>query len=277
MSSKLIKISAKGSRKTGQEFKEEIAYLSTLTDCIEIDFNYPHDSNFDDEINFLIDFKKQKSLNYTVHAQYLNGGLNDFNQTIREETIKTIFHAIDNAEKIGAKIVVVHPALEPYGWKIEKRIELEIDSYRRIADYAAKKNIRIGLENEAKTCFWFPDRATKFELISQTIKAVDRDNFGLTIDIGHANVTGEDYISAIKLNANKLYHIHAHDNLGSPENNQKEFNRPDPHLAPGKGTINWKLVIKALVEINYDGYFELEIEPNEMENGIKLIRELNEN
>ena len=270
-----IKISAKGSRKIGQEFKDEIKKLSTLVDCIEIDFNYPHDKNFDDEVDFLVEFKKQTSLNYTVHAQYLNGSLNDFNENIRIETIKTIFHAIDYAEKISAKIVVVHPCLEPYGWSIEKRTELEIDSYRKIADYAAQKNIRIGLENEAKTCFWFPNRATKFELIKKTVDLVNRDNFGLTIDLGHANVAGEDYVSALKSNIKKLYHIHAHDNLGSPENNQKKFNRPDPHLVPGDGVINWGLVIKNLLELNYDGYLELEIEPSEMKRGVKFIRDLN--
>lgn len=269
-----IKISAKGSRKNGQEFKDEIKFLSTLVDCIEIDFNYPHDKNFDDEVDFLVELKKQTFLNYTVHAQYLNGSLNDFNENIRNETIKTIFHAIDCAEKLGAKTVVIHPALEPYGWSIEKRTELEIDSYRKIADYATQKKIRIGLENEAKTCFWFPDRATKFELIKKTVDLVNRDNFGLTIDVGHANVAREDYVSVLKSNIKKLYHIHAHDNLGSPENNQKEFNRPDPHLVPGKGTINWDLVIKTLIELNYDGYFELEIEPSEMKRGVKFIKKL---
>jgi len=48
-----IKICAKGSRKLGQEFIEETKYLSSIVNCIEIDFNYPHDGNFKKEINFL--------------------------------------------------------------------------------------------------------------------------------------------------------------------------------------------------------------------------------
>jgi len=92
-----------------------------------------------------------------------------------------------------------------------------LDSYKKIAAYAKRKNIKIGLENEAQTCFWFPDRACKFELLSQTIKIVNKSNFSLTLDIGHASVSGENFLLAIKKFGKKILHIHAHDNLGSPE------------------------------------------------------------
>lgn len=269
-----LKICAKGSRKIGQEFIKETDYLASIVDCIEIDFNYPHDSNFKKETNFLKKIQADKKINYTVHAQYLNGSLNDFNDKIRLETIKQAYNAIDSAKAINAKIVTLHPALEPYGLKLEKRKQIELDAYKKIATYAKRKNIKIGLENEAQACFWFPDRACKFDLLAQTIMTINQSNFGLTLDIGHASVSGEDYLSAIKQFGKKIFHIHAHDNLGSPDKNLPVFNRPDPHLAPGKGKINWSGVIKILKQVKYNSYFELECEIHEMAEAVGFIKNL---
>ncbi len=58
---KSIKLCAKGSRKKGQEFIDETNHLASLSDCIEIDFNYPHDSGFGKEIEFL---RKLKDVEY---------------------------------------------------------------------------------------------------------------------------------------------------------------------------------------------------------------------
>lgn len=269
-----LKICAKGSRKTGQEFIDETTQLSQLVNCIEIDFNYPHDRDFDNELKFLRKLKEEKELTYTVHAQYFSGSINDLNDQVREASVKEIKDNIDKAAGIGAKIVTIHPALEPYGLKIEKKKELEIEVYKTIAEYAKSKNILIGLENEAQTCFWFPDRACKFDLIKETVEKVNMPNFFYTLDIGHANVSGEDYLSAIRTFGDKIIHIHAHDNFGPAEENLKKSNRPDPHLIPGKGQIDWKKVIQTLEEINYQGYFELECEIREIAEAVRFIDNL---
>lgn len=271
-----MKYCLKGSRKTGEEFEKEILWMKNLSDCISIDLNYPRDRNFEKETDFLKKLKeKSPKLDFVVHGQYYNGSLNDFNDKIREETILELFRNIDVAEEIGAELVVIHPGLEPYGLKLDKRAELELDSYRKIAGYAAKKGIRIGLENEAKTCFWFPDRAAKLELINQVIKNVAMKNFGMTLDIGHANVAGEDYINALKTNIENIYHIHAHDNFGKPEINMAKCNRPDPHLTIGKGSIDWSKVIRSLEDSDYSGYFEIECSPNDLEESLQYLTGLN--
>jgi sugar phosphate isomerase/epimerase len=269
-----LKISAKGSRRTGDEFIQETTYLAEIVDCIEIDFNFPHDRNFEVEMKFLKKLAIERNIKYTVHAQYLNGSINDFNQKVRQATLDELYRNIDAAKELGAKVITLHPALEPYGLKLKKRNELEIEAYCELANYALKKQISIGLENEAQTCFWFPDRACKFELLEQTINIVAKPNFGFTLDFGHASVSGEDYISAIKKLGHRILHIHAHDNLGGTENNLNKFNRPDPHLAPGKGIIQWKNVINALRAINYQGYFELECEVHEIKEAVKYISSL---
>jgi len=269
-----IKISAKGSRQTGKKFIKETEYLSTLVDGLEIDFNYPHDEDFRREISYLKRLRRQRGLNFSVHAQYLSGSLNDFNERIRRETIKQVFQSIDYAVQLGASVVTLHPALEPYGLKLAKRKELELEAYKKIFRYATKKKIKIGLENEAQTCFWFPDRACRIELLMATIKRLNSNNFGLTLDIGHASVSGEDYLAAIKKYHAKILHIHAHDNFGRPENNLRRFNRPDPHLIPGQGQVNWKKVINLLQKVKFQGYFELECDVSQMAAAVKYIKSL---
>ena len=230
-------------------------------------FNWPHNQNFEKEIKFLLRLQKQKGTQYVVHAPYFDGGLSAFNDEIRTAVLKEVFCSIDVAFRLKSKILVLHPAIEPYGLEIRKRKELEIDSYGKIAKYAKKKNILIGLENEAQTNFWFPDRACKFQEIKKIIQKVTQKNFGLTLDIGHANVTGEDFIKAIYQFKERILHIHAHDNFGKKE----VTGRLDPHLPPGDGKICWQAVIKALKEINYQGYFGIECNIEGIKKGINFL------
>jgi len=116
-----LKLCAKGSRKLGRDFIEETKYLSTIIDCIEIDFNYPHDGGFKQEMAFLKRLQKEKNIRYTVHAQYFSGSINDFNDKIREESIKQVLKSIDYATQLKASVVTLHPALEPYGLKLKKK------------------------------------------------------------------------------------------------------------------------------------------------------------
>ena len=262
-----LKYCAKGSREIGNRFIKETKELVKIVNCIEIDFNWPHNQNFEKEIKFLIKLRKEKNIQYVVHAPYFDGGLNAFNEKMRKAALEEIFYSIDMAFRLKSKILVLHPTTEPYGLKIQKRKELEIDSYKNITKYAGKKGILIGLENEAQTNFWFPDRACKFREIKKIIQEINQKKFGLTLDIGHANVTGEDFVNAIYQFRDKIFHIHAHDNFG-----KKEIKgRLDPHLPPGDGEIDWRKVIKALKKINYQGYFEIECNIEGIKKGINFL------
>lgn len=178
-----LKYCAKGSRKQGNAFINETKQLAKIVDCIEIDFNYPHDQNFEEEINFLIKLQRNKGIQYTVHAPYFDEGINSLNEKIRLAILEEVFYSIDMAKKLKSKIVVLHPALDPYGLKMKEREKPEMDSYKRISKYAESKDLLIGLENEAQTCFWFPDRACKFQELEKTVKLVGSKNFGYTMTL----------------------------------------------------------------------------------------------
>ncbi len=56
-------------------------------------------------------------------------------------------------------------------------------------------------------------------------------------------------MSAVRAAGPRLIHVHASDNHGEK----------DEHLVPGKGTIPWDGVTKALREIGFDGPFTVEL------------------
>ncbi len=266
-----IKISVKGSTKRGEDFFDETNYLLSLSNFMEISLNFPHNNNFQEEIKFLQNLKEEKNTSYTVHAQYLDGNLSDFNEKIRGGSVEEVYYAIDTAEKLGADVVTLHPALDPYGLKIEERREIELDSYKKIASYAKEKNIKIGLENLAPDLLWIPERAYNLNLLLETVKEINSPNFGITLDIGHANTSKENYLEFIEKNHERIFHIHAHDNLGDTKKNIEKYNRPDPHLPPGEGNIDWEKVLEVLKKVNYQNYFMLECEINLVEKGLCYI------
>jgi len=72
----------------------------------------------------------------------------------------------------------------------------------------------------------------------------------LLLDLGHANMGKKPlhdyYFRKFK---DRIGHIHMHDNDGSH----------DQHLPIGKGTINWKKIVRHLKRINYDNTITFEV------------------
>jgi len=65
------------------------------------------------------------------------------------------------------------------------------------------------------------------------IELVDRENLGMTLDVGHAHTNG---VLSEFLGMKEIVHVHIHDNNG----------RRDEHLPIGEGTIAWADVMGEL-------------------------------
>jgi protein FrlC len=81
------------------------------------------------------------------------------------------------------------------------------------------------------------------------IDELKSDRFGILLDTGHCHVNGEDLSSAVLKCRGVPLHIHIDDNNG-------DF---DSHLIPGRGTIDFGALRKALSEIGYNGYVSAEL------------------
>jgi sugar phosphate isomerase/epimerase len=160
------------------------------------------------------------------------------NSGMRQESLRQIKESIEFAHDVGAELLIVHP-----GWKDligyrhpEEAYALAIEGHQELAEAAATYGIRIGIEN-------MPPRWTSFcidaEGAKTMIQTVDRENVGLTLDIGHANLVGVNAIEAfITTLSAKIFLIHVHDNDG----------KGDEHKAIGEGTIDFPKLIDLLVQ-----------------------------
>ncbi|HCA47317.1 MAG TPA: hypothetical protein DEP45_08120 [Armatimonadetes bacterium] len=87
------------------------------------------------------------------------------------------------------------------------------------------------------------------EELHTLIDGIGRSNVGICLDVGHAHVQGYEMAEAVRQCGERLIATHIQDNDGTR----------DGHLAPTRGTINWRVGIAALREIGYHGLFNLEI------------------
>ncbi|MCD6508052.1 sugar phosphate isomerase/epimerase [Candidatus Poribacteria bacterium] len=154
---------------------------------------------------------------------------------------------------LGVRWVVFHPGSASISEDEEDLEEVRrrnLEVFGKLADTARQLQIGIAIENTA-------DRndggrrvfgATTYELLS-LVRALGPEVAGICWDTGHANVQKLNQYKAIKALGKHLVATHIDDNNSSS----------DQHLLPFEGNIDWKGVMRALREVNYDGFFNLEI------------------
>ncbi|HEY9246266.1 MAG TPA: sugar phosphate isomerase/epimerase family protein, partial [Candidatus Methanoperedens sp.] len=131
------------------------------------------------------------------------------------------------------ELAVVHPGhLSPLGMQLpEMAWRQNIEGLRAICDFAADFSIWIGIENMVNMQFILGKQPGE---ILGMIESLERENAGLTLDIGHANTNG--LVNEFLVDLSRVVHVHLHDNRG----------KHDEHLELGKGNIKWNEVIRKL-------------------------------
>jgi sugar phosphate isomerase/epimerase len=141
------------------------------------------------------------------------------------------------------------------------RLALYAASVERMADEAQKRGLRLCVEH-------FPGSA--LPTISGTlsfIRDVGHPNLYLLIDVGHAQISGEDPAQAIQAAGDRLGYIHLNDNDG----------KKDLHLALCDGVMTQntlKSIQASLVDSPYKDPLSLELNPANPEPFSALMRSL---
>ena len=120
--------------------------------------------------------------------------------------------------------------------------------YAELAEYSAKKGVKIGIEHFPETAL--PTVKSTLEFIEQ----VNHPNLYLLFDIGHAQISNEDPADLLPDAGDRLLYVHLDDNDG----------KEDLHLSLTEGVQTRKdleSLFTVLENMNYSGPVSLELHP----------------
>ena len=188
------------------------------------------------------------------------------NETVRQRGVTFLKKIIDVMDKIDSRILggIIYaywPAdySKPFDKKAERK--QSIKSMREVADYACGSGIMLCLETVNRFEHYLINDAAEAAAL---VKDINRDNVKVMLDSFHMNIEEDSFYDAIKNTGNLLGHFHV------GEGNRKP---------PGKGTLPWEEMGKALNDISYTGCVVME--PfvkmgGQIGNDIKVWRDLSD-
>ena len=117
----------------------------------------------------------------------------------------------------------------------------------RVAHFCAEYDIRMAIHNHGPEDKEWP---SPFD-IQKYIEPLDH-RVGYCIDFGHTLRAGTDPVAAVNMAGKRLYDCHLKD-LADPHSRESQ-------VAVGEGVMPVAKIFKALIDINYPGYVDLEYE-----------------
>jgi D-psicose/D-tagatose/L-ribulose 3-epimerase len=186
-------------------------------------------------------------------------------QSVRANAAKYLEACIGAAQKLGSPFVA-GPMYSAVGKtrllsrdERAKQWSLAVETLKPVADYAGQRGVQLAIEplNRFETDF--------INTVEQGLDFVGRigaSNVGFLLDTFHMNIEEKDIPAAIRKAGSKVFHFH------SCENDRG---------TPGTGHVEWKEVVSALREINYQGPVVIEAfttEITEIARAVSLWRPL---
>jgi len=146
----------------------------------------------------------------------------------------TVRNAFEYARDIGVKTIVAGP--EPDALQLVEKLVKEFD-------------IKIAIHNHGPTDKFYPKPVD----VMNAVKDLD-PRIGLCIDVGHTARIGADPVNDIHQFKDRLYDLHFKDVTG--------LTKQSKEIEVGRGVLDIPGMLKALLEINYQGHVGLEHENN---------------
>lgn len=165
-------------------------------------------------------------------------------EKMRMHALENNKKAIDCAEILGAKFLSgpFHSALGVFTGKpaTEEEWKFGIRHIRTLADYAAGKNIKLGVEylNRFESYLF-----TCTEEMLEFVHEVNHPHCNIMFDTFHANIEEKDMNEAIARCGDLLIHVQLSENDRS---------------TLGKGHIDFENIVKTLKSMNYQGMLSIE-------------------
>ncbi len=175
-------------------------------------------------------------------------GLPDFNPAVQRFHIRRVKRFIDLAYEYEADNVLL--VIGEYIWNREvippaEQWRTAVANCRRLADYAAGRNLRIALELEP-----FPlSLVNSVRTMDQFVDDVDHEAFRANIDISHLHLAGVP-AAELEVLRGKAIHVHISDCDGHVHGD----------LPPGRGVVDFDPYLAAIGRLGIDGAVSIELE-----------------
>lgn len=162
----------------------------------------------------------------------------------RREAVGTLTAALDQAQALGASLVIIHPGYyDPRSEEREPALVRAVRSFNELWKRASQRGLKLALE-------YLPPKpedlgSSAAELL--WLQGLIDGDLGFCLDANHANL-GESLTDVVQQLGPSLLTTHLSDNDGHEER----------HWLPGEGLIDWPTLVGALREAHYQGPLLLE-------------------
>jgi len=167
--------------------------------------------------------------------------ISSIQKEVREYTIGYWTELIKKGANIGIDKFIVHPSAEPIEEKRRsENLKYSMESLDRLAEIAYAEGAAIAVEDLPRTCL-----GNSADEIGKLISV--NDKLRVCFDTNHLLL--DDHISFIKKLGSKIITLHVSD---------YDFIN-ERHWLPGKGKIDWKALVEALIKAEYKGVWMYEV------------------
>lgn len=189
---------------------------------------------------------------YQGHA-YTYDFLNPKFDGKREWQEELVLRSLKCCSKLGTKIIVMHPSRNVFSDDTEQETwqknRAYFEKWLKIADdlgmEVAVENLYQYSGHEEKPFFYDPEE------IASYINDFGDSRLGVCWDFEHGVILNQDQPRAVRILGDRLKATHVSDTVS------KDF-EPYMHVMPFTGVTQWKPIVEALREINYQGAFSFE-------------------
>ena len=165
-----------------------------------------------------------------------------------QNAVRYVCDNVDYAEKVGAGLMIIVPSpvgctALPAGCSYEEQWSNAVRNIRIAGDYAKEHGVMLAVEAINRYETYLVNTLPK---AYRLVKEIDHPSVGIMADMFHMSMEENNIPSSLHLIADKLIHVHLADNTRE---------------AAGLGRTDFKEMLYALKDVNYQGCLTMEFMP----------------
>jgi sugar phosphate isomerase/epimerase len=255
-------------KQNGKTLEQSVDWIAEHAGVPGIEFGGPAEGHDGDPVKRAARLRKRAEKGGLTVVSYCVGAELLVPERQQRKAVEALKTHVDVAAELGVRSMR-HDVTRGFGdsskdLKIPRTFDAAVrwitPAIRQVADYAASRGVKTSLENHG---FYMQES----KRVEKLIKAVDHENFALTIDMGNFLCVNEDPVQAVRRLARYAVMAHAKDFHVRPKSTMPPtgwFATPTDialrGAIAGHGVIDIPAELKLLKKTGYDGYLSLEFE-----------------